>query len=418
MDMPINYKDLNFNEPRIMHVDLNSCFAIIEQQANPLIRHKPVVIAAYDTPRGAVIASSYEAKALGIKLGVNVREARLLSKDVIVMMPDPEKYFDAHKRFKNLLLNYTDEVVPKSIDEFVIDFTGSTAVQRGLSLVEVGYRIKEDVKREVGDYVTVNIGIATNRFLAKLAAGLHKPDGLDVVVAEDIRHVYEKLDLIDLPGINTRYKVRLNEAGIFTPNQFIDADARKLYREVFKSVEGIKWYLRLRGHEVDGKEFDRKSFGQQYALGDKTTDKEKLSRLIMKLCVKTGRRLRKNGYAAKGIHLWLSFENRMYWAHGKQTKTLIYADQDIYRYTQRMLNEVPIPARVTNIGVTVFDLVRMEQQQLGLFDDARLDSTSLAEASDLINNKYGEFTLVPALMANMQDTILKRVAWGNIKDTD
>lgn len=95
MDLP-----LNFNEPLIMHVDLNSCFAIIEQQANPLIRHKPVAIAAYDTPRGAVIASSYEAKALGIKLGVNVKEARLLAPNVIVMMPDPEKYFDAHRRFK------------------------------------------------------------------------------------------------------------------------------------------------------------------------------------------------------------------------------------------------------------------------------------------------------------------------------
>ena len=117
MDLPINY-----NSPLMMHIDLNSCFAIIEQQANPLIRNKPVAIAAYNSPRGAVIASSYEAKALGIKLGVNVREARMLCKDVIVLTPDPEKYFDASKRFKKVLLNYTDEVTPKSVDEFVIDF--------------------------------------------------------------------------------------------------------------------------------------------------------------------------------------------------------------------------------------------------------------------------------------------------------
>lgn len=123
---------INYNQPLVMHIDLNSCFAIIEQQANPLIRHKPVAIAAYDSPGGAVIASSYEAKALGIKLGVNVREARLLCKDVIVLMPDPDKYFDAHRRFKKVLLNYTNEVVPKSVDEFVVDFTGSQAVQRGL----------------------------------------------------------------------------------------------------------------------------------------------------------------------------------------------------------------------------------------------------------------------------------------------
>ena len=79
MESPINY-----NNPLIMHIDLNSCFAIIEQQANPLIRNKPVAIAAYNTPRGAIIASSYEAKALGIKLGTNVRDARMLCRDCLL----------------------------------------------------------------------------------------------------------------------------------------------------------------------------------------------------------------------------------------------------------------------------------------------------------------------------------------------
>src|SRR5213082_775396 len=96
---------LNHARPLIMHIDLNSCFATIEQQANPLYRKKPLAVAAYDTPRGMIIASSYEAKAKGIKLGVNVAEAKLLCRDLIVLMPDPDKYFDAHKRFKQVLLN-------------------------------------------------------------------------------------------------------------------------------------------------------------------------------------------------------------------------------------------------------------------------------------------------------------------------
>jgi DNA polymerase-4 len=416
MALPPKYSDLNFDEPRIMHVDLNSCFAIIEQQANPLIRHKPVAIAAYDTPRGAIIASSYEAKALGIMLGVNVGEARMLSREVIVMMPDPEKYFDAHRRFKRLLMKYTDAVTPKSIDEFQIDFTGSPAVRSGQSLVDIACQIKEDVRCEVGDYVTINVGIATNRFLSKVAAGLHKPDGLDVVVGEDIRNLYSRLDLIDLPGINKRFKVRLNLAGIYTPLQFLDADVLKLYKGVFKSVEGIKWFLRLRGHEVDDKIFGHHSFGQQYALGDNTTDKEKLARLIIKLSVKAGSRMRKLDYVAQGVHLWMSFENHMYWAKGKKTHARVYSDQDIFRFAQILLNEAPIPARVTNIGMTAYDLIHGAHRQVGLFDDSRLDSTSLAEASDLINNRYGDFTLVPATMANMKDVILKRVAFGSVRD--
>jgi DNA polymerase IV len=411
MEMPINY-----NRPLMMHIDLNSCFAIIEQQANPLLRHKPVAIAAYDTPRGAVIASSYEAKALGIKLGVNVREARLLYKDVVVMMPDPDKYFDAHRRFKKVLLNYTDTITPKSVDEFVIDFRGSPAIRRGKSLEEVGYEIKADIKESLGEYVTVNVGIGTNRFLAKLAAGLHKPDGLDTITGDNLREIYGGLELVDLPGINVRYEARLNAAGIFSSSQFLDAPLPLLKKRVFQSINGYYWYLRLRGHEIDGVNFGRKSYGQQYALGDKTTDREKLSRLLMKLCEKTGRRLRGANYIAEGIYLWLSFENRTFWAKGKDTRNDIYSTQEIYLHAQRLFNQALIPGRVTNMGVTVYKLKPATPQQLSFFDGTRLDTKSLARAADEINDRYGEFTVVPATMANMQDVILKRVAFGSVGD--
>ncbi len=407
---------LNYNRPLIMHIDLNSCFAIIEQQANPLIRNRPVAVAAYDTPRGAVIASSYEAKSLGIKLGVNVREARMLSRDVIIMMPDPEKYFDAHRRFKKVLLNYTDEVVPKSVDEFIVDFKQSTAVQRGKRLEEVGYDIKNDIKRSLGEYVTVNVGIGPNRFLAKLAAGLHKPDGLDTINGDNLRQIYSSLNLTDLPGINVLYQARLNIYGIHTPIQFLDAPLTLLKNQVFKSMVGYYWYLRLRGHEVDSRDFGRKSFGQQYAIGDKTKDKEQLSRLLMKLCEKCGRRLRKAGYMAGGIHLMISFEDRTYWGEGKKLRHFVYSTQDIFLAAQRLLNQIIITARATNISITVYNLHPSSPEQLGLFDDSRLDTRSLARAADIVNNRYGEFTLVPASMANMQSIILKRVAFGNIRD--
>src|SRR3989344_4310971 len=198
---------LNYNQPQIMHIDLNSCFAIIEQQANPLIRGKPVGVAAYDTHTGMILAASYEAKRQGVKI-MSVREARLLCPDIVIMMPDPAKYRDAHRRFREVLLNYTNEVTPKSIDEFVIDFQGSRAVQAGRSLLDVGYEIKEKIKESLGEYVTVNIGIAPNRFLAKVAAGLHKPDGLDVISGENLLNTLRGIELVDLPGINVRYEAR------------------------------------------------------------------------------------------------------------------------------------------------------------------------------------------------------------------
>ena len=277
-------------------------------------------------------------------------------------------------------------------------------------------QIKQDIKDALGEYVTVNIGIGTNRFLAKLAAGLNKPDGMDRIDGNNLRDVYAALVLTDLPGINVRYEARLNIAGIYTPIQFLDAPALMLRKRVFKSIVGFYWHLRLHGHEVDTIKFGRKSFGQQYALSKKTRDKQEISRLLMKLCEKTGRRLRGQNYIASGIHLWLGFENRMHWSKGKRVRADIYSTQDIYLHAQKLLNEALIPARVTNIGITVFNLRPSNPQQMGLFDDSRLDTKSLARAADIVNDRYGEFTIVPASMANMQDVIIKRVAFGSTND--
>jgi DNA polymerase IV len=406
---------LNDIDPLIMHVDLNSCYAIIEQQANPLIRNRPVGIAAYDSPGGFVIAASYEAKRLGINL-MRVKDARAISRDIVILTPDPEKYFDAHRRFRAVLERYTSEVTPKSVDEFIVDFRGSEAIRRGQSLVDVGYQIKRDIKQSLGEYVTVNIGIAPNRFLAKVAAGMDKPDGMDVITAQDIYNIYGQLDLIDLPGINYRYQARLNLAGIYTPLDFLDAPMYKLKKEVFKSIVGYYWYLRLRGYEVDSQKFATKSFGNDYAVGDKTSDREKISRLIIKLCEKTGRRLRKHDYQAQGVFLGLGFENGTWWGKSRRSKALIYSTQEIYLNIMRLFNRVDIPARVVHINISVFDVIPASPIQLGLFDGTRLDTKSLARASDKINDRYGEFTVVPASMANMKDVIIKRVPFGSVRD--
>ncbi len=406
---------INDDQPLVMHIDLNSCYAIIEQQANPLIRNKPVGVAAYDSPGGFIIASSYEAKRLGIKL-MRIREAKAICRDLIILTPDPEKYFDAHRRFREVLERYTNEVTPKSIDEFQVDFKGSRAVSDGKSLVDIGYKIKRDIKQSLGEYVTVNIGIAPNRFLAKVAAGMDKPDGMDLVYGQDILNLYGQLDLLDLPGINYRYKARLNMAGIFTPLDFLEAPMHKLKKQVFKSIVGYYWYLRLRGYEVDSVKFKTKSFGNDYSVGDKTSDPEKVAKLIMKLSEKTGRRLRKHNYQAQGIFLGLGFENRTWWGKSRRTKSLLYSTQDIYLSLMRLFRQVEIPARVTHINISVFNVVKANPIQLGLFDGTRLDTNSLARASDVINDRYGEYTVVPASMANMQDTIIKRVPFGSVRD--
>src|ERR687886_428279 len=135
-DLPLNY-----NAPTIMHVDLNSCFATIEQQANPFLRGKPIVVAAYSSPNGCVVAPSIEAKQYGIKTGMTVRDARLLYPKVIVRTPDPTKYRAVHLMFRKIFRDYSPDVTPKSIDEAVIDLTDTLPLFRG-TVSDIGVEIK------------------------------------------------------------------------------------------------------------------------------------------------------------------------------------------------------------------------------------------------------------------------------------
>lgn len=408
--------DYNYNPPQIMHIDLNSCFAIIEQQANPLLRHKPVAVAAYDTPGGMILASSYEAKAKGVKLGVNVREARQLAPNICIRMPDPAKYRDAHRRFKHVLLHYTSNVTPKSIDEFVLNLNHSPSLRAGLTMQAIAKQIKQEIKQSLGDYVTVNVGIGTNRFLAKTAAGLHKPDGLDVITGHSLEETYAHMELLDITGINVRYQARLNAAGIYTPLEFLAAPAEFLAKKVFKSRVGYDWYARLRGWEVDNVQWGTKTFGHQYALSHKTTNRRELAKILAKLCEKTGRRMRSSNYNSHGVHLWLRFADYSHWAKGRHTKAEIYATQDIYLHAHRLLNEALIRTYVTQMGVSVYKLTPSRPRQQNLFQGTRLDNHSIADASDAVNDKYGEFTIVPGSMTGTEGAILDRIAFGSVKN--
>jgi len=462
--IPTESQLLNKALPYVMHIDLNSCFAVIEQQANRLLRGRPVGVAAYDSPRGFVLAASYEAKAIGVKLGVNVEQARQMAPGIVIMTPDPDKYREAHRLFKNLLLEYTSDVVPKSIDEFVLNMERSPALRAKLggaepdshrhnkAMLDIGTEIKKRIAEVLGEWVTVNVGIGPNRFLAKYAAGFGKPDGMTLIDHSNLREKYENMKLVDLPGINVRYRARLRIAGIFTPLDFLDADLNTLKRRVFKGINGYYWYMRLRGHEIDNVEFERKRIGHQYALKDKTTDMFKLEKILFKLCEKTGRRMRKNQLYATGIHLYMgfvsdqpqhdgpaSFENMhniSSHSHGEKVAYRLYSTSDIYEAAKRLLHNAAMAGRVKIISVHVYGLSPWDPEQLSLFssqvsaiDDRQSRIATLtpdirsanvnkrvSDAVDSINDRYGEHVITPALMLEMQGTILDRVAFGQVRD--
>ena len=403
---------LNKVSPTIMHIDLNSCFATVEQQAHPHLRGKPIAIAAYPTGGGCILAPSIEAKKFGIKTGMRVREGKEIYPDLIIRTADTILIRDVNEKFRKICLKYSPDVVPKSIDEVVINFSKTPNLDRGL--INIGREIKKRFREEIGEWISCNVGIGTNRFLAKTAAGLHKPDGLDVIDYKNLKDVYKKLSLTDLNGINNRFEYRLNQASIYTPLDFLNATDNVLRKIVFKGIVGHYWYLRLRGHEVDDFNTNKKSFGQDYALAKKTKDLEELKKIIMKLCEKMGRRLRESENCASGFHLGLVYDDWTYWHKGHKFKNFSYTTYELFSKIMSIFLQQPKIKTVVKVAISCFNLQPLDNMTLNLFETNIEKKRLLSKALDKINDLYGEYVIYPGLMMDMKNTIIDRIAFGKI----
>ena len=408
--------DFSFNpkSPTLLHLDLNSCFATIEQQANPRLRGKPIAVAAYDSPAGCIVAPSIEAKKYGVTVGMRVRDGKMLCPHLIVLTPDPAKYRNVHLQFRKLLENYTDKAIPRSIDEFVLDLEGYPAYRKGM--INVAREIKEKIKREIGGWLTVSVGISTNRFLAKVGAGLNKPDGLDVIDKNNFRDIYSKLSLVDLCGIKTRNAIRLNNAGVYTVLDFYKASVQKL-KAAFGSILAYYWYVRLHGWEIDNVTFGRRSYGNSFALPKPLLRVEELAPILQKLTEKTGMRMRKAGYVARGVHLAIAYRDNSFWHKGVSLPDYIFDSRDIYKVAFKLLNMSTYRSPDRNLAVSCFNLERVKNMQLSFLEDFD-KKQKLVNAIDLINERWGNFVITPGGMLGTDNVVIDRIAFGGVKELE
>lgn len=278
---------LNKEEPQIMHIDLNSAFASAEQQAWSSFRGKPMGVTNRLSKECCVIAASYEAKALGIKVGTRRSEALALCPDFIMVETDPSKYTHMYLSLIRIIKSYSPNIKMKSIDEGIIDFHGTRNVN-SRSLLDIGMEIKQRMRDEVGKFMRVNIGIAPNRFLAKTAAGLHKPDGMDLISHRNLIEVYKTMELEDISGIADGYGSRLRAHGITTPIEFLEASDELLRKRVFKSINGMYWHERLRGYEMDDQPTSLGMVGRQWVVKNPSNDDAYLRSCLHFLVETTG----------------------------------------------------------------------------------------------------------------------------------
>lgn len=406
-------ESLNTTTPLMMHVDLNSCFATVEQQSRPRLRGRPVVIVNRRTEHTSIVTASYEAKALGVKVGMRVRDAKLLAPGLIALESDPAKYRFVYHKMMDIMKSYSAHVTMKSIDEGVIDFHQATAAMRGRSLEAIGYEIKQRLKDEIGCAMRCNVGIGTNRFLAKTAAGLHKPDGLDIITHENLRATLETLKLTDLTGIAGRNEHRLNAVGIYTPLQFLDANVDTLHKMVFKSVLGDQWHQRLRGWEVDDVSHDMKTVGQQYVLEANNLSRADILQRLHHLCESVGSRLRSQNRVARGVFVYAKTYERGYWHARKIHELPFFSDSAIYN--QARLLFASAPQHIKEIGINCYELCDDNDPQLSLFGDEVAREHRLIDAMDVINRRYGERVIHSADTLGTGRFVRQKIPFGSTR---
>jgi len=399
---------------------MNSYFASVEQQANPLLQGKPIGVCAYISNNGCIIASSIEAKQRGVKTGCRVKDGKQLCPELILVQNDPDKYRTVTRQVFQILSEYTTDLETYSIDEAFLDLTpylqatkhlhGGSDLERAR---EIGQRISWRIKQEIGAWLKCSIGVSRTMFLAKLLSDNGAKDSVTVLDIKKIPGFLADLNLTDIWGINWRLEKRFNAIGIYKPLDLYQASSDKILRALHKP--GYYLWAGLHGlsTQVARKPEQPKSIGHSYCLPKRTTDKEYLARMLMKLCEKTGRRLREQNYDTQHFYIYWRY------AHGggdglsRKLPVPIYDSWDLFQacFQPLLLKNLPDEVSMLAMGVSSF---RIPNQQLNLFKTSQLAENKkrlLVKALDQVNSRYGEFTLVRGAMWGTQNNAPDRIGF-------
>lgn len=375
----------------IFHIDFDSFFASVEQQYRPEVRGKPMGVTAANS-RTCIIASSREAKRMGIKTGARSFEALKVCPDLILVPADFNKYFEVSKKFLNICKDYSPFTELFSIDEVFMDVTKTSHLFGGTSkTVEI---IKKRIKKEIGEYITASFGISHNKLLAKLASGMDKPNGLTEIKPEDVLKVYEKIELTDICGIGERIRRRLNDIGIDNLIQLRNTPLEMLIKE-FGNVEGH--FLKAVGLGIDESNViayteptEVKSVGRSYCLPKNEYQKRVVLQNLFELCEEVGIKLRRLG--KKGRTIGIGLNGDVHIGMRKTFKDYSDTGQEIYDLAMPFLKEgFKKQKYVRQIHVWVSSLEEKKNLTPSLFDNIRKEK--VVKTIDEINEKFGDHTI-------------------------
>jgi DNA polymerase-4 len=374
-------------ERTILHIDMDAFFAAIEVLDHPELKGKPVIVGG-TTNRRVVSTANYEARAFGVHSAMPIFKAREKCPHGAFLPVNMERYKKVSGEIMKMLEDFTPLVEPVSIDEAFLDITGTGDLLGNPE--QIAGQIKERIYSETS--LTCSIGIAPNKFLAKVASDLHKPDGLTIIQDDQVDTFLATLPVEKIPGVGTRSIEALKHYGIKTAGEIKLFSEDQLVKRFGKF--GLRLHELSHGHDsspvVPSREM--KSISAEETLPYDTDDLSLLSYKLRGFAEKVAEHLRYHGRKGKTITLKIKFSD---FTAVTKAQTIAHAtdiSQVILLTARRLLEDQPLPKKVRLIGLEVSNLSDSEgDAQMQLFpvgaDEER--ERKLDKAMDEIREKYG-----------------------------
>ena len=353
----------------IFHVDMDAFYASVEQRNTPRYLKQPVIVGADPKEgqgRGVVAACSYEARRYGIHSAMPISKAYRLCPDGVYLRPNFSEYTKVSRSLRDVFRSFTELVEPLSIDEAFLDMTGKVAV--GSNGTEMARALKRAIREK--ESLSASIGIAPNKFLAKIASDLEKPDGLVVVSQSGIEAFLDPLEIRKLWGVGPKTEARLRKRGIDTIRQLRQAD-RESVLEGFGKLGQHLWAL-SRG--IDNRpvvtQRHPKSVGHESTFAEDVLDFDTLDATLERLCQSVAERLHRSELSGKTVTLKLRYSDFTTITRQSTFRDVLDQGPEIFTVARRLLQKLRDPQRrVRLIGVSVSSLESLPTRgrQLSLF---------------------------------------------------
>jgi len=369
---------------------MDAFFASVEQRDHPEYRGKPVIVGAdpkQGTGRGVVSTCSYEARAFGVHSALPISQAYKLCPQGIYVFPNGKLYSQVSKEIFQIFYEFSDAVEPLSIDEAFLDVTGSQKLfGNGPAIAR---KIKERIQEKEG--ISASVGVAPNKYLAKIASDLEKPDGLVIVRPDKIKAFLDPLDISRLWGAGIHTQGKLRAIGIHTIGD-LAAFPLEILSEKFGKM-GVHFYNLA--HGIDDRPVRAgegvKSVSNEHTFGQDVSESAKLEQTLLWLSEKVGYRLRQKKLKGKTVHLKLRYSNFTTITRNKTMLKPSDHTQTIFATIQLLFQnnyQVGRSVRLLGVGISGFD--QKEVQQLSLFNNHTEKAAQLEQVQDLLTNRFGK----------------------------